>query len=206
MAAVANDEHAAWRPEPDHADGLGGDERLTVARARRDPAAFAPLYERYLPDVYRYCHYRLGSREAAEDVTSQTFIKAMANLGQFRGGSFRAWLFTTAHRTVIDHVRARRPDLPLDAAEEALSAEVSPETAAVAGDEQRQLAALLAQLPPDQRRVVELRLAGLNDREIAAVLGQRHTAVRTRQSRALARLRTLATESGWLAAREDPAR
>ena len=200
MAAVANDEHEAWRPAPPGADG---DERLIVARARHDPAAFAPLYERYLPDVYRYCYYRLGSREAAEDVTSLTFVKAMDSLGQFRGGSFRAWLFTTAHRTVIDHVRARRPDLPLDAAEEALSAEVSPEAAALAGDEQRQLAALLARLPADQRRVVELRLAGLNDREIADVLGQRHTAVRSRQSRALARLRTLATESGWLAARKD---
>ena len=214
MAAVANDEHAAWRPAPDPGDPLGGidgDERLIVARARRDRAAFAPLYERYPPDVYRYCYYRLGSREAAEDVTSQTFLKAMANLDQFRGGSFWAWLFTTAHRTIIDHVRARRPDLPLDAAEAALSraaspAELSPESAALAGDDHRQLATLLARLPADQRRVVELRLAGLNDREIADVLGQRHTAVRTRQSRALARLRTLATESGWLVAQKDLSR
>lgn len=198
MAAVASDEHAAWRPAP-----ADGDERLIVARARHDRSAFAPLYERYLGDIYRYCHFRLGSREAAEDVTSQTFLKAMDSLGQYRGGSFRAWLFTIAHRTVIDHVRARRPDLPLDLAEEAVSAEVSPETVALLNDDQRQLAALLAQLPLDQRRVIELRLAGLNDREIAGVLGQRHTAVRTRQSRAMARLRTLATDSGWLAARKD---
>lgn len=198
MAAVVSDEHAAWRPVTD-----GGDERLIVARARHDRSAFAPLYERYLHDVYRYCYFRLGNREAAEDVTSQTFLKAMDNLGQFRDGSFRAWLFTIAHRTVIDHVRARRPDLPLDLAEAAVSAEVAPETAALLGDDQRQLAALLVQLPPDQRRMIELRLAGLNDREIAEVLGQRHTAVRTRQSRAMARLRTLAADSGWLAARKD---
>ncbi len=205
MAAVANDghehEHDPWRPPPPAP--AGGDERLIVARARHDRSAFAPLYERYVNDVYRYCHYRLGSREAAEDVTSLTFIKAMASLGQYRGGSFRAWLFTIAHRTVIDHVRARRPDLPLDLAERAVSTERSPETAALASEDQRQLAALLAQLPTEQRRVVELRLAGLNDREIADVLGERHTAVRTRQSRALARLRTLATESGWLAAHKD---
>lgn len=95
MAAVAKDDqdHDPWRPPPT----ADGDERLIVARARHDRAAFAPLYERYLNDVYRYCHFRLGSREAAEDVTSLTFLKAMNSLGQFRGGSFRAWLFTIAH-------------------------------------------------------------------------------------------------------------
>lgn len=203
MAAVANDEHEhdPWRPPPPAP--AEGDERLIVARARHDRAAFAPLYERYVNDVYRYCHFRLGSREAAEDVTSLTFIKAMGSLGQYRGGSFRAWLFTIAHRTVIDHVRARRPDLPLDLAVQAVSTERSPETAALASEDRRQLAGLLAQLPTEQRRVIELRLAGLNDREIADVLGERHTAVRTRQSRALARLRTLATASGWLAADKD---
>ncbi len=202
MAEVADDgqDHDPWRPVPPTTEG---DERLIVARARHDRSAFAPLYERYLNDVYRYCHFRLGSREAAEDVTSLTFLKAMSSLDQYRGGSFRAWLFTIAHRTVIDHVRARRPDLPLDLAEQAMSSERSPETAALASDDQRQLAALLAQLPAEQLRVVELRLAGLNDREIADVLGERHTAIRTRQSRALARLRILATASGWLAADKE---
>lgn len=104
---------------------------------------------------------------------------------------------------MIDHARARRPDLPLDLAEQAVSSERSPETAALASDDQRQLADLLTQLPAEQRRVAELRLAGLNDREIADVLGKRHTAIRTRQSRALARLRTLATASGWLAADKE---
>lgn len=206
MAAVTKDEHEhqhehdPWRPPAPPAEG---DELLIVVRARHDRTAFAPLYERYLNDVHRYCYFRLGSREAAEDVTSLTFLKAMGSLGQYRGGSFRAWLFTIAHRTVIDHVRARRPDLPLDLAEQVVSSERSPEAAALQSDDLRQLASLLAQLPTEQRRVVEFRLAGLNDREIADVLGERHTAIRTRQSRALARLRVLATDSGWLAAHKD---
>lgn len=200
MAAGTGDDHAAWRPD---AAGPDGEERLLVARARRDPAAFGPLYERYLPDIYRYSLFRVGRREAAEDVTSQTFIKALASLGAYRGGSFRSWLFTIAHRTAIDHLRARRPDVAIDVAGEIADIDPTPESVAVASDEQRHLFALLAGLPPDQRRVVEIRLAGLNDREIADVLGESHTAIRTRQSRAMARLRTLARTTGWTAAREE---
>ena len=203
MAAVADDAYERRGPETAPTADPIGEERLIVARARRERVAFEPLYRRYLPDIYRYCLFRLGDREAAEDATSQVFLRAMDRLGQFRDGSFRAWLFTIAHRTTIDHIRSRRPVSPLDAAGHVASGDITPEHPAVASEEQRQLLAHLARLPNAHRQVVELRLAGLNDREIADVLGERHTAIRTRQSRALARLRQLATESGWLASRED---
>jgi RNA polymerase sigma-70 factor, ECF subfamily len=202
MAAVAEEIGEWWRPDPPPGDGEppdpAGEDRLAVARARRDRAAFEPLYRRYLPDVYRYCRFRLGDRETAEDVTSLVFVRALDRLGQFRDGSFRAWLFTIAHRATVDHHRARRPVVPLDAAAEVASPDPSPGAAAELAEDGRLLLEHLARLPPPQRQVVELRLAGLNDREIADVLGERHTAVRTRQSRALARLRELAAESGWL--------
>ena len=164
-----------------------------LARARREPAAFAPLYARYLGPVYGYSFRRLGTREAAEDATSLVFTKALAALPRYeeRAGSFRAWLFAIAHNVVVDQVRGRLPDQALDAAAEAPDLAPTPEDHALAADDGRLLRALLARLTPDQRQVVELRLAGLTDREIAQALGRSHGAVRMSQFRAVARLRTL---------------
>ena len=146
-----------------------------------------------LGPVYGNCFRRLGTREAAEDASSLVFIKALAALPRYeeRAGSFRAWLFAIAHNVVVDQVRGRFPDQALDAAAAAPTPVPPPEEQALAADDERILRALLARLTPDQRQVVELRLAGLTDREIAQVLGRSHGAVRMSQFRAVARLRTL---------------
>lgn len=162
-----------------------------VAAARRDRRAFAPLYRRYVDPVYRYCHRRLGSREAAEDVTSLVFARALVALPGYRDGSFRGWLFTIAHHAVVDALRARRPEVPTEAAAATPDPAPTPEEAVLTAETGRSLRAVLARLSPDQRQVVELHLAGLNGREIAALLGRSHPAVRSVQSRAVSRLREL---------------
>lgn len=176
-------------------DPVTVDEGELVARAQRDRAAFGPLYDRYAEPVYRYCYRRLGSHEAAADATSQTFVQALAALPRYRAGSFRGWLFTIAANVVTDVHRRRRPADSLD--DEVFGANAladpapTPEEHALATEDQRSVMALLARLTPEQRRVVELRLAGLTGPEIAAVLGQSITAVRSSQFRAYARLRRL---------------
>jgi RNA polymerase sigma-70 factor, ECF subfamily len=188
----------AWS-DPRAAEAAGGDEgderaasdAELVARARADRRAFAALYRRYADPVYRYCYRRLGARPAAEDATSAVFTRALASLPNYRDGSFRGWLFTIAHRVVADHYRAERPAAPLADAARLPDAAPSPEEAAVAGETGRTIRGLLAALPPDQRRLLELRLAGLTDAEIARVLGRSHGAVRTAQYRTLVRLRAL---------------
>ena len=72
-------------------------DQALVERAQRNPAAFEGLYDRYLDPIYAYCHRRLGTRELAEDATSQVFVQALAALPRFRAHSFRAWLYTIAH-------------------------------------------------------------------------------------------------------------
>ena len=165
------------------------DDAAVVARARSDPRAFAPLYARYLDPVYRYCYRRLGSREAADDATGAVFAKALAALPAYRDGSFRAWLFAIAHNVVADVHRRRRPEGPLAAAGDPADGAPTPEEAALAADERRTVRALLATLPADQRRVLELRLAGLTGAEIAAVLDRSPGAVKMLQLRAMTRLR-----------------
>jgi RNA polymerase sigma factor (sigma-70 family) len=163
-----------------------------IARAVHDPPAFSLLYRGYLDPVYRYCYHRLGSKEAAEDATSQIFAKVLAALPSYRADRpFRSWLFAIAHNVVVDTHRARRAHQPLDAAAHVLDPAPSPEDLALDGEGGRAVRVLLARLTPDQARVVELRLAGLTEVEIASLLGRRPGAVRALQFRALTRLRAL---------------
>ena len=171
-----------------------GDPVLVIA-ARDDLLAFAPLYERYRDAVLRYCFYCLGDWDEAADAAQQVFANAMAALPRFtdRGDSFRPWLFRIAHNEVCTRQgqRARRPQSQLHDAADAVDPAPSPEDLAISADDHQRLRAMLAHLPPDRRRVCELRFAGLTDREIAGILGKSEGAVRTAQSRAIAQLRGL---------------
>jgi RNA polymerase sigma-70 factor (ECF subfamily) len=173
-----------------HQASNGFDELGIVALAQRDPTAFAPLYQRYLEPVYRYCYRRLGSREAAEDATSLVFERTLRALPTFRGGSFRAWLFAIAHNAVTDTYRRRDAEPLLESLEIADPAP-PPEQIALLADEQRLLSTALALLPRDQRQVIELRLSGVPSVEVAEILGRSPEAVRALQHRATRRLQTL---------------
>ncbi len=170
-----------------------GDEATLVARAHVDVHAFGELYGRYADAVFGYCLLRLASREAAEDATSLIFTKALAGLSRYRGPSFRAWLFGIAHNVVVDSYRAARRDLSLESAAEIGDPAASPEEIALSGEMNRTLTAALSQLTPDQRQVIELRLAGLTSVEIAAAVGRSPGAVIVAQHRAMRRLQQVLT-------------
>lgn len=162
-----------------------------AARAQRDLRDFAPLYRRYLDPVHQYCYRRLGSREAAEDATSLIFERVLKSLPGYRGGIFRAWLFTIAHHVITDSYRSVRPQDPLESAAELEDPALQPEALAVLADEHRLLLAVLPLLPGDQQRVMELRLSGLPATEVAIILGRTPESVRTLQRRAIVRLQGL---------------
>lgn len=187
------DLRAPRSPQLTRDDALG-DEVALVAAAKRDPHAFAPLYRLYVDRVYGYCLRRLGTREAAEDATSRTFEQALRQLGSCRDEAFRGWLFTIATHVVADHYRTFGQRISLVSLEEALDAPdegVSVADAAIAGEAIAGLQRLLQHLPADQRRVLELRAAGLKGAEIAAVLERSPDAIRMLQLRAVRRLRKL---------------
>jgi len=167
------------------------DDAALVAAAKRDPAAFAPLYVRYSGAVHRYCCRRLDDPETAADATAAVFVRALAALPRYRERSFRAWLFRIAHNEVIDHYRraAVRRHAPLDAAAEIETGAPTPEQVALDADERATIARLLSRLPADQRRVVELRLAGLGGEEIAFALDRSRSSVKMLQFRAVRTLR-----------------
>lgn len=178
-----------------------------IEAARRDPRAFAPLYEAYVDLVWRYAMRRLGNSERAADVTSATFTQALKALPTFRPQrrgdttTFRSWLMTIARNAVVTELRRDRAVAMLDDSRAdtwLTEGQPSPEECAIADEEQRRVMAALGQLPPTQRRIVELRLAGMKAAEIADVLDMSVSAVNTAHFRAYARLRDL------LAERDEP--
>lgn len=171
-----------------------GDAEL-VERARHDRAAFEALYQRYVDSIERYCNRRLNDDERAADAAAQVFARAWSGLARYRGDralSFRAWLFTIANRIVTDDYRRKRSE-PIERLAALPESNVAylPDPAAERNARRDALRSALAQLPAEQRRIVELRLSGLNGVEIAAVLGRTHAAVKSSQFRAYARLREL---------------
>lgn len=171
-------------------DSMSGteDEARMARRARSDPDAFAKLYHRYLGPVYRYCRRRLNSPEAAEDATSQVFYKALRSIGQFRGGSFRAWLFRIAFTTVVDNYQRPRP-YEIHGGAQLVDTEPTPEQRVLDQESEQNVQALLLELTDDQREVVELRLAGLTGPEIAEATDRTPESIRMLQYRAMNRLR-----------------
>ena len=164
-----------------------------VARVQQgDTVAFTALYRRYAPRVYGYAAWRLGGREAAEDATQVVFMRVATSLRTCRDGhAFGGWLFAIARNVVSDAQRARmRSGGSLAVEFDAVDPDPSPEEhllAAEAGEELR--AARERCLNPGERELFDLLLTDLNDKEIAAVLGKRHGAIRTAHWRLLTKLR-----------------
>ena len=185
---------AAAPASPQNHEPTQPDERATIARAQHDPRAFAPLYTAYFDAVFRYCLRCLGDREAAADATQEVFARALAALPRYQEKAFRPWLFTIAHNVIVDNHRrrGRRPsEIPIEAAWRQIAAQSTPEEEAVASDDRRTVRLYLAQLPADQRAVMELRLADLKGQEVADVLACSLGTVKITQHRALRRLREL---------------
>lgn len=195
------------QPATGERSALAATDAQLVLRARLDRRAFAPLYDRHFDAVFRYCFYRLGDWQEAEDAAADVFATVLAELARFRDvereEGFRCWVFTIARNLVANRRRDRRVEPPLEAAALVHDTAPTPEESALVADDHRIVLALLARLNPGRRELLELRLAGLNDAEIARLLGRSHDAVRKEQSRTIRVLRSLmATSLG--AEREVP--
>lgn len=149
------------------------------------PTGFAEVYDAYVQKIYAFIYYRVSHREIAEDLTSTTFLKALATFSSFRGGNMRAWLYRIARNTVTDHYRTHRPNADLETVNEVASSS-NPARDAEQSLQLQKIRAELDQLPPDQRDIILLRLwDGLTHAEIAEVLSKSEASVKMTFSRTL---------------------
>src|SRR5437870_4597515 len=174
------------------------DERRLVEAAQQDPTCFDDVYEKYFELVYVYVARRVRDRATTEDLTSEVFRKALANLPRFKwtGTPFGAWLIRIASNLIADRAKqaAREAHLSLD--EQGNSPTVRNgasmlRTATASGSAQAQQSDLeeaerrayvirmVDELPEDQRRVVRMRFAEEKSiSEIAADLNRSEGAVK----------------------------
>ena len=162
-----------------------------VNAARKDPAAFGALYDRYVQSIYRYVYSRVGGTHEAEDITSQTFMAAYEALERYRErGQFSAWLFRIARSKLNDHFRRSRREVGLEAAGEVLEREDALGTL-IRAEELTRIRSIISHLDEDEQELIRLRyVADLSFAEIADLLGRREDAVKKSVYRLLARLKS----------------
>src|SRR5437773_2008523 len=178
-------------------EGRPADDSDLIARAQRcDAAAYEEIVQRYQQIAFRTAYVVTGSAADAQDAAQEGFVKAFRALDRFRAGAdLRPWLLRIVANEARNRVRSsgRRHQLELRLAEgfRPGDAAPSPEAVAVAADERRRLLAMVNALSEGDRLVIASRyFLELSGEETATALGIPEGTVKSRLSRALARLRT----------------
>ena len=190
------------RGEPDDRDEeVWG---LVEAAQNGNTEAFGQLYDRYVDVVHRYAYARLGDRTLAEDVTSETFLRAWRRIEtvSYRGRDVGAWFVTIARNLTLDHIKSGRNRYEVvgdpsdtDGAAGGAGSTEGPEPAVLRRLTAEELLRCVRQLPPDQHECVVLRfLQGMSVAETATVMERNTGAVKALQHRALRRLAALLPE------------
>jgi RNA polymerase sigma-70 factor (ECF subfamily) len=168
-------------------DQSTSEEKSLIEAAKKDPAHFAELYERHFHRIYAFIANRVQDRNEVQDLTSDVFHNALANLSKFewRGVPFAAWLYRIAANALADHFRRQT--------KEEASTETVPgswEIDVAESEDRARLYKLVDDLPADQHRVITMRFADQKSiREIARELQRSEGAIKQLQFRALKNLR-----------------
>ncbi|MHB1501709.1 MAG: RNA polymerase sigma factor [Candidatus Dormibacteria bacterium] len=173
-------------PPIDHEEAL-------VAKAKEDPEAFGALYDHYFPQIYRYVASRVGSRELAEDITSEVFFKALRAIGRYRhtGHPFSSWLYQIAINAITDHYRSRRrSEDSLDEGPELIDSATPVDEDVAQRLGVQHIWALIEALPEQQRVAMTLKYGeDLKLAEIGEIMGKSEGAVKLLIFRGTATLR-----------------
>jgi RNA polymerase sigma-70 factor (ECF subfamily) len=172
---------------------------LVAAAQAGDVDAFGRLYDRYVDTVYRFIYYRLGDRAHAEDLTSETFMRALRRLHSLKnqGRDPAAWFVTIARNLVLDHVKSARYRLEVTAEDAYESVRGGPstdsaETTVLTALTNVRLVQAIQELSDEQRECVVLRfLHGFSVAETAEVMGKNDGSIKALQHRAVRRLHIL---------------
>ena len=168
------------------------DERELVERAKRDPRQFGALYDRHFQQIYRFVYSRVREQTAAEDVTSEVFMKALKAMPRYQdtGRPFAAWLYQIAVNAIADRYRTLRPTHALDDFHDLSIGGPALDEVAANRDEVRRIWALVEALPHQQRTALVLKFQeDMKIEDIAVAMGKSAGAVKLLIHRGVTRLR-----------------
>jgi RNA polymerase sigma-70 factor (ECF subfamily) len=188
--------------QPADSAGPSGDHgtwALVNAAQAGDMAAYGELFELYFDMVFRFVLFRTGDRALAEDLTSETFVRALRRISSvsYQGRDIGAWFVTIARNLIFDHVKSSRYRLEQTTSEivELSPATGGPEQQVLDGAITEELLRCVAKLNPDQQECITLRfLQGLSVAETAQIMDRNEGAVKALQHRAVRRLGQLLPE------------
>lgn len=152
-----------------------------VERAKTDANAFGELYDHYFGQIYRFVYSRLHDQEAAEDVTSEVFFKALRAIGRYKpsGHPFSAWLYQISVNAINDHYRSRRPAQSLDTAMAVADGQRPVAERVVDSSEAARVWSAIDDLPPQQRIALSLKLGeDMKLAQIGEIMGKSEGAVK----------------------------
>lgn len=171
-------------------------EEAEIEAARGNPAKFAPLYNRYYARILGFVYQRVETKDDAYDITSQTFIAALENIGKYRsqGVPFSAWLFRIACNELNRFYRRSkvRQAVNIDDTQVAdILTELGEENSAVTD---ARLMQAIQQLGPEEMQLLEMRFFEKRPfKDVCDILGITETAAKGRVYRLLERLKTIYT-------------
>jgi RNA polymerase sigma-70 factor (ECF subfamily) len=180
------------------------EEKKLVRQAQKDPNAFAELYDQYYPKIFGYVLRRTGDLETAQDITSETFLKALQKLWQFRWRniSFSPWLYKIATNEINQYFRKAqyKKSISLEELEEQgfeLVSSHDPESELIKAQEElkqyqdfREIQEKITRLPVKYQEVIALRFFEKKQiKEIAEILGKKEGTIKSLLHRAVEKLR-----------------
>lgn len=182
------------------------DDQALIAKAQRgDRTSLSALTTRYWQPVYRFVYYKVSDVDDAQEITQETFLKALRALPRYQAmnASFKTYLLRIAQNLITDLWRkqGRSPQLIdiADYQEPLVDDTAAPEDAALKAELRNDIMRLIALLPDEQQRTVQLRLiTGLSVNDTARIMGKTDAAIKMLQQRALKNLRKLFIENDIL--------
>jgi RNA polymerase sigma-70 factor (ECF subfamily) len=175
-------------------------EELALETANGNRGAFTEIYEGLVEPIYGYLYWNLGSREDAEDLTEEVFLRCLVNIDSFnpRRGAFKSWAFRIARNLMVDHQRRGSRRARSEIAEEPEQGLPGPPESMEEKERAKALQEALEELTFMQRQVILMKFfAGMSNAEAASALGRREGAVNALQHRALRRLGKILEDRGW---------
>ncbi len=172
-------------------------EEAEIDAARGNPAKFAPLYNRYYARILGFVYQRVETKDDAYDITAQTFIAALENIGKYKslGVPFSAWLFRIALNELSSYYRKSkvRQSINIDDTQVVdVLTELGEENSAITD---ARLMKAMQQLEPIEIQLLEMRFFDKRPfKEVCEVLNISETAAKARVYRLLERLKTIYTE------------